>query len=173
MRIVLLFFAAALMFTACQKQTAETDNIPLIAVGCEDGIKNQDEVDIDCGGSECPPCTAIMTAMVDADTFKANNVTCSLNSNILFLSGTTASPSTTISLQFNGTPTVGTFSNVQALYSNSSGKQYTTQNATLTFTDVNFVNNAIEGAFNFSAVNFTTPLDTVIVTNGIFKRISF
>ena len=34
---------------------------------CDDGLKNQDETDVDCGGSECPPCQLGQACEEDSD----------------------------------------------------------------------------------------------------------
>ena len=84
----ILILIATLMLSACQKQEAETDNEPQVAATCDDGIMNQGETDIDCGGP-CPLCQATMTAMVDADTFKAvfNTITSKYANGAFFVSG--------------------------------------------------------------------------------------
>lgn len=168
MRIILLFFVAALMFTACQKQNAETDNIPLVAVGCDDGIQNQGETDVDCGGP-CAPCTAALTAMVGSDSFAATTVTSTPGTNTLLISASESAAS--ISLIHLGAVALGTFTNDQATYA-AQGKNYTSNTATITFTKVE--NNAAEGTFSFTGIDFATGgTDSVVVTNGVFRRVAF
>lgn len=52
MKTKIYFILAAMILsgTSCMKQEAETDNIPQAAASCDDGIMNQGETDIDCGG---------------------------------------------------------------------------------------------------------------------------
>lgn len=42
--------------------------VPVVqAASCSDGIKNQDETDVDCGGKLCAPCRAAQACVVDTD----------------------------------------------------------------------------------------------------------
>ncbi len=173
MRLFVFAIILSISISSCQKQTAETTDIPDIAVGCNDGIQNGDEQDIDCGGTECGPCTPLISATVDADTFSTSNVTSSYNNNVLFISGTRDNPYGTISLNFIGTPTIGTFTNKQGLYLGSNGVQYTSSNATISFSKVNLSAGNAEGTFSFTALSTTPPVDSVVITNGLFRRISF
>lgn len=44
----------SLFFIQCQEE--DFDDKPIYQDQCNDGIKNGDEIGIDCGGSNCPPC---------------------------------------------------------------------------------------------------------------------
>ncbi|MEI2758084.1 MAG: hypothetical protein V9G42_01485 [Bacteroidia bacterium] len=168
----ILILIATLMLSACQKQEAETDNEPQVAATCDDGIMNQGETDIDCGGP-CPLCQATMTAMVDADTFKAvfNTITSKYANGAFFVSGSSDLGSLTII--YSGSLSIGTVSNAQATFvKNSTSVTYIASTANLTFNTINVTDSTAEGMFSFNAINFNSPTDTVKVMNGFFKRIS-
>jgi len=58
--------------------------------------------------------------------------------------------------------------------SSSTSQSYITNNATVTFTSFNFTDSVAAGSFQFDAINLNVvPPDTVHITNGQFKRISF
>lgn len=160
--------------TSCMKQEAQTDNIPQAAASCNDGIMNQGETDIDCGGP-CPVCLGNITAKVNNADFNAASGTISsfYNNSSLFMTGT--STPGTLSLIYLGPLNTGTYSNCQGLFTSSATSQsYTTNNATVTFTSFNFADSVAAGTFSFDAINLNVaPPDTVHVTNGQFKRISF
>ncbi|MEQ8908631.1 MAG: hypothetical protein RIC95_05535 [Vicingaceae bacterium] len=55
---ILTLFSLGLILTACSKDDDEEESAAenqTVTPSCTDGIKNQNEVDIDCGGV-CPPC---------------------------------------------------------------------------------------------------------------------
>lgn len=168
----ILILIATLMLSACQKQEAETDNEPQVAATCDDGIMNQGETDIDCGGP-CPLCQATMNAMVDADTFKAvfNTITSKYANGAFFMSGSSNLGSLTVI--YSGPLNIGAVSNAQATYVKSSTSvTYIASNANLTFNAINVTDSTAEGTFSFNAINFNSPTDTIKITNGFFKRIS-
>ena len=52
LKIAFVLLVSSLLFVQCVY-----DNKDIIdQETCEDGIKNGDEEDVDCGGSVCPPC---------------------------------------------------------------------------------------------------------------------
>jgi hypothetical protein len=155
------------------KQEAVTDNIPQPQASCDDGIMNQGETDIDCGGP-CPACLGKITALIDGSNFTANAGTISsfYRANSFFITGTSSLGSLT--LIYQGPLNIGTYANCQGMFNRSSNSvNYTTANATVTFTSFNFTDSVAAGTFQFDAVNFNNPADTVHITDGQFKRISF
>ncbi|MBS1764732.1 MAG: hypothetical protein JSS90_07200 [Bacteroidetes bacterium] len=156
------------------KQQAETDNIPQPLATCSDGIMNQGETDIDCGGP-CPACLGNITALANGDTFNstAGTISSFYNNNTLYMTGTASIG--TLSLIYQGPLVTGTYSNCQGLFTKSSNSQsYTTSNATITFTSFNTADSVAAGTFNFDGVCLScVPTDSVHITSGQFKRISF
>jgi len=173
-KIYFILAAMILSGTSCMKQEAETDNIPQAAASCDDGIMNQGETDIDCGGP-CPVCLGNITAEVDGADFNAASGTISsfYNNGSFFMTGTSTPGS--LSLIYSGALTTGTYANCQGMFTSSSTSQsYITNNATVTFTSFNFTDSVAAGTFQFDAINLNVaPPDTVHITNGQFKRISF
>ena len=47
-------------------------NVSLVP-SCQDGVKNEKETDVDCGGNKCPKCDVRKTCRLDSD---CNNVLC-------------------------------------------------------------------------------------------------
>jgi hypothetical protein len=54
----------------CNNGTCNTTSAP---ASCSDGIKNQDETDVDCGGSVCVTCSAGRTCLAGSDCFAGAN----------------------------------------------------------------------------------------------------
>jgi hypothetical protein len=156
---------------SCQKQEAQTDNIPQPIATCSDGIMNQGEEDIDCGGP-CPVCQATISAMFDTDTFNANfnTITSKYANNSFFMSG--ASSLGSLTLIYTGPLTIGTVNAQGSLVKSANSTTYISTAAVLNFEAINSADSTASGSFSFNAVNFSAPSDTVKVTNGRFKRIS-
>jgi hypothetical protein len=61
-------------------ETASCANPPCTCLGpsCSDGVKNQDETDVDCGGAHCPACVGGQhcNTMSDCDSLDCNAGTC-------------------------------------------------------------------------------------------------
>jgi hypothetical protein len=63
--VVFILFFAGIVFHSCTK------NDPPVIANCFDGIKNQDEAEIDCGGV-CFPCPKIMKAKINGNSWVAD-----------------------------------------------------------------------------------------------------
>ncbi len=166
-----LFFFLSLGLTSC----VEDDPIPVIPEeSCSDGIRNQGEIDVDCGGP-CPPCVGSMTAVVNSNSWESSgNLNSILNAQnqSLLIAGTTGS--TDISIIHNGPLSPGTYNISSAIYSESNpAVTYLSFEGQVIFTKWDHLNNVVAGAFSFKAVEATGTGDTVIVTNGSFNKVVY
>ncbi len=142
---------------------------------CSDGILNQGESGVDCGGP-CPDCfSEKMTAKINGDDFAANLVAGFLDEgNIEFQSD--QSQERQMFFVAPGTVTTGTYDLVNnvpfsALYGELFEGEYITETGTMEITAHNTDLNQLSGTFEFTAVqyDFGVPVDTVRVTEGIFS----
>lgn len=81
-RNILYTFIIALLLVSC---VAEQDN-PLTVATCTDGIRNQNETDIDCGG-RCQACEGKTTATAPCASALVNNVVMFNSTKITFANG--------------------------------------------------------------------------------------
>lgn len=58
---------AGVIAEATTNETNQTTNASQEEILCSNGVKDQDETDIDCGGSKCDPCEEYMFCNVDSD----------------------------------------------------------------------------------------------------------
>jgi hypothetical protein len=140
---------------------AVSDPVP----NCFDGIFNQDEVEIDCGGT-CPNCPSKLTAVVNGMNWEsAGSVTTQINGNAILISAGNANSN--LSLIYTGPFTTGTYTLTNALYSVTS-TNYTANTGSITFTKWDQAEKLIFGTFNFKAFEVTGSGDSVNVTQGKF-----
>jgi hypothetical protein len=160
-----------MLFAACQKQVAETDNVPQPAPTCNDGVRNQGETDIDCGGP-CPACRPVMLALINNDSFTANQNTIVSYSlpNAFYMTGSSNAGS--ISIILPEPLALGNFSNAQGLFISSlNGKNYISSMANLSISNLSFTDSTATGSFDFEGIS--PPNDTALIKNGSFERMSF
>lgn len=153
-----------------QVDTAVSDPVP----DCYDGILNQGEFDIDCGGP-CPPCQPKLTAKVNGMNWESQgSVTSQINgtgTSILISSGNSNS---NMSLIYTGPFVTGTFNLSGALYTiTATSTNYTTNTGTITFTQWDNIENQVFGTFSFKAFETNGSGDSVMVTNGKFSNVPF
>jgi hypothetical protein len=82
-RNILYTFIITLLLTSC---LMEQEN-PLIVATCTDGIRNQDETDIDCGG-RCQQCEVKIPVVAPCATSLSKNIVSLDNSKITFTNAT-------------------------------------------------------------------------------------
>jgi hypothetical protein len=141
---------------------------------CADGIKNQDEVAVDCGGS-CDSCYATFTANI-------NNVQWNSTSRSAFLSGPTAiriygtNQLKNITLNYSGpfvTGSVANGTNFQGEVRDENGNLYaSTGVGTIQFFTFDTVNHKISGIYNFIATD-TLNHKSILVSSGVFTELSY
>lgn len=160
-----------LLFFACNKvDVAISDPVP----SCFDGLQNQGEIEIDCGGP-CPSCPARMTATINGIPWESQGgVSTQANSNIIQITGSNSNSS--LSLIYTGSFVNGTFSLAQASYQKFSPlTNYTTNSGSISFTEWVWSQplNRVSGNFNFKAFEATGTGDSVDVQQGKFSFVTF
>ena len=151
------------MHTACLKVDTAVSDLP----NCEDGLLNNNEREIDCGGPNCSPCPARMTALVNGDAWKLTgaNITSQINGSSIYLSGMD-SAFRTISLIHSGSFAPGTYPLLNGLYSTPL-QTFLANEGSLHITEWDTVERFISGYFSFKG--FSGPTDSVLVTAGYFS----
>lgn len=167
-------------FMACKKQVAE-GGADFSKPNCFDGIKNQNELGIDCGGVCGTACYGVVTATVNGQNFEASgissNVQCVIDnstSSFQLLATDVTVPYRTIQLSYTGSFGVGVknATGVFSIFLNGNFKPYN-QNTTTTFsiTNWNSQDSLVAGSFTFKG--FASSTDSVVITNGEFINVRF
>jgi len=140
---------------------------------CSDGILNQGETEIDCGGP-CQPCHSRMTALVDGNAWEAQgNVTSSTNNgSILILAG---NGTTSLSMIYTGPFALGTYSLNSAIFVETlTQTNYLANSGTITFTNWDTHEHTVSGTFSFIATETSTPGGSQkVITEGMFKYVPY
>jgi hypothetical protein len=170
--IVILLFSALLatLWSCNQVDTAISDPVP----DCYDGILNQGEVEIDCGGP-CSACQPKLTALVSGAYWQsAGSVTSQINSQGTSILISAGNSNSNMSLIYTGPFVTGTFNLSGALYTLTSiSKNYTANTGTITFTQWDNVQKQVFGTFSFKAFETTGTGDSVVVNQGSFTFVPF
>ena len=179
--------------TACGE--SEDDSVPET---CADGIQNQDETDIDCGGvcapcatcsdgimnqgetgidcgGPCDPCfSEFMTAKIDGVDFAANLVAGNVSGDLLKFQSD-QSQERQMFFEVPKDVTLGTYdfvadANFMARYAKLFEGEYETEAGTIEITLHDTDANKLAGTFQFTTVqyDFGTPVDTVVISEGAF-----
>jgi len=164
--IVLLL--AGIQLGCNQVDRAVSDPLP----SCFDGILNQGELAIDCGGP-CLPCDSKMSASVNGTNWQSQGtITSQVNGNSIFISG--GNSTSTISLIYTGPFVNGSYQLSGGLYSeNLTGVNYISNGGNITFVDWDNQNNVVSGSFSFTAYESTGTGDSVVVNSGTFLFVPF
>jgi hypothetical protein len=165
---LLILIALAGTFTiSCNKDDDDT-------VGtCSDGIKNQGEEDVDCGG----PCTSciqdpMMKASVSGFKWTAVNIAASNGSGSFSINADNNSiPMWVIKLVHKGPRTAGTYAlDASTVLTDISGTYHEFKGGTITFTKFDASKKLVSGTFSFKAQG---PLFLMDVTDGEFTAIPY
>ncbi len=163
--ILIAWLFASVSLSSCIQIDTAFSTLP----NCEDGILNNGEREIDCGGVNCDACPARMEALVNGIEWNlfGPNITSQLNTsnNSLFISGMD-SVFNSISLIHTGAFQPGTYNLAGGLY-NTPGASFTTSNGSITIAIWDSTDRYIEGIFSFTA--YAGNGDSVRVTNGRFS----
>ena len=143
---------------------------------CSDGIQNQGETGIDCGGP-CSPCAvATMSATIDGTPWNANYIKGSLLSGTLAIQGVYISTTQGISLSYSDTFAVGTYplGSLSGNYAVSSPSTVNCiiQTGSITFTQFNTTTKTVSGTFYFNCKDTSTGVSQVIA-NGVFNNVKY
>ena len=169
MRRILFLLLVGVSFTSCKKQTAE-GGADFSKPNCYDGVKNQDETGIDCGGICGTPCNGVVTAIINGSTFTSSTAYGIINnstSSFQVICNDSVSPYRNIQLSYTGTFAPGS-KTAQGLYFVINGityKYYNINTSTaLSVTSFDTQNKLVSG--NFSFKGFASTTDSVIISNG-------
>lgn len=173
---LILILLSLAMIISCEKDSSEP------SATCNDGLLNQGETGVDCGGpcNPCPiPLNPKMTAVVDNYSWEASSINATYRDDTLRIVGEVLGHSTiliktftdfqedTLAIEpglctFNGTvhqPTPNTLLKLSSL------------EGVLIFTTMNQTDHYISGKFNFKGVSQNQ--DTLEVHNGEFEEIRY
>lgn len=192
MKTLLRFAAFALLITGCSKTIDNTgtcsDGVKNqgeqgidcggpcgnVCPSCADGIMNQNETGVDCGGP-CDPCYARLSAKVAGTDWYATSRNAFISApGTMRIYGTNSSCN--ITLFYSGTFAPGTVSagtNFRAEYRDSLGTLYNSGTSGLvTFTTFDTVQKTMTGIYNFTATDAISG-NQVIISNGVFNVITY
>lgn len=143
---------------------------PVDAESCSDGIKNQNETAIDCGGV-CPPCEALKySAEISGYIWQAKNISANYNGGKLTISGDNAvTPLWLMSVVHNGATEPGTYSLSNGTLQNVA-QSFVFSNGSITITKWDKTARTVSGTY---AMNFTSSNYSVAVKNGVFSMIHY
>ncbi len=164
-----------LIFTVVITSCNSNDPVPIIEEeSCNDGILNQGELLVDCGGP-CPPCVSKMTALVSSTNWSSSGtVTSILNttSQQLLISG--SSGGSDISIIHDGSQQVGSYNIGSAIYTVlGTNETYISNDGNISFSKWDKFRNIVEGSFNFKAFSTSGSGDSIVVSNGTFEKVSY
>jgi len=165
-----LFFPVIILcFAACN--TTDT-GISKPFPDCFDGIQNQGETSIDCGGP-CLPCPPKVTAKIDGVPWESGgNVSGSVAGNQIQISS--ANGTATLNVIHQGPFEAGSYNLYQALYMiNSPQTTYISNQGTITFLTWDPQNKVVSGTFSFTAFEASGVGDTIQVTDGTFESVIY
>ena len=145
-----------------------------VCPSCADGILNQGETGIDCGGP-CGPCFPELKASVGSDPWNSTSRNASISGQgVLRIFGT--DQLTSITLVYSGPFEQGvTYAGTSfvAEYRDGTGNLFTsTGNGMIEFISFDTTARTVSGAFQFEGVNAATS-DKVKVGNGVFNMLSY
>jgi Family of unknown function (DUF6252) len=164
-----------LAFSIALYSCTPDDEIPIIdEETCDDGVQNQGELGVDCGGP-CQSCPSKMKATVAGVTWQSSG---SINAIInqpgqsLLIAG--SSGSSDISIIHSGAFVPGTYAISSAIYSElTPQKTYLSSEGSITFTKWNNSNQLVEGSFSFKAFDANGTGDSVVVAAGTFVYVIY
>ncbi len=165
----IFFLAVILVFASCNTtDTGVSKPFP----DCFDGILNQAELGIDCGGP-CAPCPARITAKIDGVPWEsAGNVTSSIASNNIVIQA--GNGTTFLSFIHQGPFETGTYNLNSASYQiPADNKMYISSQGTITFDPWDDVAHLLSGTFSFTAFESSGIGDTIQVTEGKFEFVTY
>jgi hypothetical protein len=167
----LLFFILSLTFQSCSKKDEQAQET------CFDGIKNQNEADVDCGGI-CRPCPFSMSAKINGSSWRADTskikASYKSGSSEFSLSGNANNGTyPQINLIYLGEFNIGSHNlNATSSFVPNISSFVVFNSGTLTITSKDSHTNSMSGTFNFTSTD--TLSNTVYnVSDGVFTNITY
>jgi hypothetical protein len=140
---------------------------------CADGIMNQGETAVDCGGP-CDPCYPRLSAKIDGVEWSATSRNAFLSApGTIRIYGTNTQSNFT--LYYSGVFEPGTENAgaaFRAEYRNANGDLYTSTSGSISFSTFDTVSKSVSGTFQFVA-NDTTHGTQTTITSGVFNSINY
>jgi hypothetical protein len=142
---------------------------------CIDRIKNQNEINVDCGGY-CKPCPESMTAKINGNSWQADTATINASyseaGTKFLLKGNSADFYPQISLVYLGTFSLGDHSldHSSSLTPSFTGTTTFVSSGTLTISELDTRNNLVSGSFSFTSADVSS---TYTVTEGTFLNVNY
>lgn len=174
-----IILGLSLAFYSCEDEDDDNGDDPVAT--CHDGIQNQNETGIDCGGP-CLLCES-MSATINGTAWEADQTSVEgrLLGTEIYIQGSRVDGSSNIQLVYEGIWNPGTYEFKRATYSIQSQQYVLTDpaNSTVTFStftvdDPNYQDSTMTGTFSATLVDtLSTPNDTVFITNGSFTDIYY
>jgi hypothetical protein len=167
---LLLSLAALFVLLSVIPTSCKSDDPPVEVPTCTDGILNQEEEDVDCGGP-CPPCEVMgMSASISGYNWVAKNIAAVYNGGKLIITADNAvTPYWQMILVHDGPAAPGTY----ALSTQSSllqlGNPYAFQSGSITITKFDTQSKVVSGTFTMTC----KELYTVKVENGQFTILPY
>jgi uncharacterized protein DUF6252 len=164
-----VLFISFFIFFSCSKK----DEIPVET--CFDKIKNQNETDVDCGGT-CKPCPQSMTAKVNGNSWEADTASIaasySSTGSKFLLKGNAAGFYPQISLVYLEAFSTGehTLDHSSSFTPSFSGFATFISSGTLTISELDTRNRLISGSFHFTSNDASS---TYNVTEGTFINVRY
>ncbi len=167
---LVVIFGVAAIFSGCEDEKQQES--------CFDGIQNQNELGIDCGGY-CIDCKLHpkMTAKINgaawtADTAKLD-VSYAEGSSILEINAKTSTTYPSMSLIYVGSLTVGTYPlNSSTSYTNDFNSSVAFMNSgTITFSEIKTYERILKGTFSFTCS--TQGGTAYTISEGVFEDIKY
>lgn len=184
-KIILIGTALLMGFTfmmySCDDDDDNGGNNNTDPATCNDGIQNQGETGVDCGGP-CLKCE-YMAATIDGNSWEADqeSVQGRLLGAEIYIQGSNDASSSNIRLVYEGIWNPGTYELKRAAYNIQSHSYVLTEpaNSEIVFSSFtvdapNKQDSTMTGTFNMTLVDtLASPMDTVEITNGSFTDIYF
>lgn len=184
---ILLMIPLLTLVFSCKDDEPDDNDEMMVTETCDDGIKNQDEEEIDCGGS-CDPCeeeititvaSGLVAASINGTAWESNsspNAQFPTENNFILMATSPNSELSQLTITAASFTTAGTISGSRIVYrpSSSGPITYASDDGAATLTITSFENNQITGTFS-GDVSYTDTESgvetTLAITNGQFKDI--
>ncbi len=166
----MVFLFSMLGMESCQKEEENNNNEDVGT--CDDGIKNQGEEGIDCGGP-CPTCIYNeMTAKIDGDDWMAVSISYqNVPGNFWIEGNSSIAPVRIIKVVHKGNYETGTYVLDNATsYTDENGTSFTCVSGDLNITEWDTDINVFAGTFQFTATDGT---NNVSITNGVINNCQY
>lgn len=146
---------------------------PGACASCADGIMNQGETSVDCGGP-CDPCYPALRARINNQPWTSNSRNAQQTATGIRIFGTGQLQNFT--LWYTGPMETGTITSGNGFngeFRDESGNLYSsTSSGSITFTTLDTINRKVAGTFSFIGRD-TVNSRSILITSGVFTELSY